>query len=62
MDEAWMGRLMEQLSEFATATKLKVPSKKHHRGSFTQVLLGMDHGTGENFNVMSILFSTLERS
>ena len=31
MDEAWMGRLMEQLSEFATGTKLKVPSKKHGR-------------------------------
>lgn len=54
MDQAWMGGLLRRLSDFADACGLTSSGAQHSRGFFTQILLGMDHGTGENYNVSQL--------
>jgi hypothetical protein len=46
-----MQRLLMALSSFVDACCLKVPMARHARGYFSQVILGMAHGMGENKNV-----------
>jgi hypothetical protein len=55
MNAAWMGGLLRRISIFADACKLTRSGIKHPRGLFTQRVLGMGHGTGENYNVSHYL-------